>query len=85
MAELELKIKSVIGFSGKIINSLHYSPCGKYVTYPLGSLVVVKNLKTDKESFLDGHSYEITCLRVSSDGSKIASGQTNQQGVKVNK
>jgi len=83
MAELELKIKAVIGFSGKIINSLHYSPCGKYVVYPLGSLVVVKNLKTEKESFLEGHSYEITCLRVSNDGSKIASGQTNQQGVKA--
>lgn len=79
----ELKIKSVIGFSGKVPGALHYTPCGKYIVYPLGSFVVVKNLKTDKEAFLDGHSHEISCLAMSNDGRTIASGQVNITGVKV--
>lgn len=79
----DLKIKSVIGFSGKVASALNYSPCGNYMVYPLGSFVVLKNIKTDKECFLDGHSYEISCLSVSKDGKWIASGQINIIGVKV--
>ena len=79
----DLKIKSVIGFSGKVAGALNYSPCGNYMVYPLGSFVVLKNVKTDKECFLDGHSHEISCLSVSKDGKWIASGQINIIGVKV--
>jgi WD40 repeat protein len=79
----DLKIKSVIGFSGKVAGALNYSPCGNYIVYPLGSFVVLKNVKTDKECFLDGHSHEISCLSVSKDGKWIASGQINIIGVKV--
>jgi WD40 repeat protein len=78
-----LKIKSVIGFNGKVTNGLHYTPCGGYIVYPLGSFVVLKNLKTDKESFLEGHTREISCLTISSDGSLVASGQTSLMGVKA--
>ena len=80
---MELKIKSVIGFSGEVPNSLHYTPCGKYIIYPLGSFVVLKNMKTDKEAFLDGHTREISCLAISNDGRTVASGQVNITGVKV--
>lgn len=79
----ELKIKSVIGFSGKVANSLKYTPDGKYIIYTLGSFVVLKNLKTDKEAFLEGHSQDISCLAMSHDGSKAASGQINLIGVKA--
>ena len=51
--------------------------------YPLGSFVVIKNVRTEKEAFLDGHSQEVSCLAVSHDGRKIASGQVNFLGVKV--
>ena len=78
-----LKIKSVIGFNGKVVNGLHYTPCGKYVIYPLGTLVVIKKISTDEDIFLDGHTHEISCLTLSKDGSKIASGQVNIVGVKV--
>ena len=47
--------------------------------------MVIKNLKTDKEAFLDGHSHEVSCIAVSKDGKKVASGQINIAGVKVGK
>lgn len=81
--EVPLKIKAVIGFNGKVVNSLHYTPCGKYIVYPLGSFVVLKNVRTDKESFLEGHTRDISCVAVSHDGTKCASGQNNITGVKA--
>jgi WD40 repeat protein len=85
MSVIDLKIKNVIGFSGKIPNGLNFSPDGKYVVFPLGSFVVLKNQKTGKEAFLDGHSGEVSCITISGDGSKIASGQLNNTaGSKVN-
>lgn len=69
--------------TGKIHGALHYTPCGGYIVYPLGSFVVLKNIKTEKESFLDGHSNEISCIAISHDGTKLVSGQSNFTGVKV--
>lgn len=80
---VELKIKSTIGFNGKVSRALHISPCGKYIVYPLGSFVVLKNLVTDKIAFLDGHNNEISCIAVSHDGTRAASGQTHLMGVKA--
>jgi hypothetical protein len=78
-----LKIKSVIGFNGKVARSMHYTPCGKYLIYPLGSFLVIKNLVTDKEAFLDGHSNIISCATINRDGTKLASGQVSMTGIKV--
>ena len=72
-------------FLGKALNSISYSNCGKYLIYPLGSFVVIKNLSNNFESFLDMHSHEVTCLKLSNDGAKLASGQINISGVKVSK
>ena len=84
MSVIDLKIKNVIGFSGKIPNGLKFSPDGKFVIFPLGSFVVLKNQKTGKEAFLDGHTGEVSCITISGDGSKIASGQQNNtSGSKV--
>mmetsp|Transcript_35350 Transcript_35350/g.76251 ORF Transcript_35350/g.76251 Transcript_35350/m.76251 type:complete len:656 (-) Transcript_35350:164-2131(-) len=80
---IDLKIKSVIGFNGKVHLSLLYTPCGKYIIYPLGSFVVIKNVQTDKEAFFDGHSSEVASITVSKDGNRLASGQTNLMGVKA--
>jgi hypothetical protein len=79
---LVIRINSFI-FIGKVVNSVHYTNCGRYVVYPLGTFVVVKNLKTDKESFLDGHSHDVTVVKVSKDGTKVGSGQSSFPGVKV--
>jgi cilia- and flagella-associated protein 52 len=81
--ESALKIKSVIGFNGKVARSLHYTPCGRYLLYPLGSFIVLKNLVTDKEAFLDGHTNNISCITLTQDGDKVASGQISISGVKV--
>lgn len=79
-----MKFKLTI-LAGKVCDALHYTPCGKYVVYPLGSFIVIKNLTTDKEAFLDGHSNEISCVAISHDGTKLASGQINFTGVKVSR
>ena len=68
---------------GKIRRGLSYTPCGRYVVYPLGSFVVLKNVVTDKEAFLDGHTSEVSCISISSDGERLASGQIHLMGVKV--
>lgn len=68
---------------GKVTGGLHYTPDGKYVVYPLGSFLVLKNLVTDKEAFFDGHSQDISCVAMSHNGDRLASGQINFTGVKV--
>ena len=68
---------------GDVPNALQYTPCGKYIVYPLGSFIVIKNLQTQKESFLNLHTNNVSCLSVSHDGTKLASGQINLIGVKV--
>jgi len=73
----------VVLFAGKVARALHITTCGKYMIYPLGSYVVIKNIVTDKEAFLDGHNNEISCIALSHDGNTIASGQTHLLGVKV--
>lgn len=80
---IDLSIRAVIGFNGKATNTLSYTPCGRYLVFPLGSFVVIKNLSTEMESFLDIHTHEVTCLKISRDGSRMASGQTNIAGVKA--
>jgi len=84
MESVELKIKSVIGFNGKIPGAMSYTPCGKYIIYPLGSFVVIKNLKTSKEAFLDGHNNDVSCIAMSHSGEYIASGISHLTGVKAN-
>lgn len=79
----ELKIKSVIGHSGKVAGALKYSPCGKFIVYPLGSFVVLKHIRSEREAFLDGHSMDVTCIDISQDAKKIVSGQLQLHGVKV--
>ena len=43
--------------------------------YPLGCTVIIRNVTTTKQSFLKGHSNNISCLAVSKSGKFIASGQ----------
>lgn len=79
----DLRIKSIIGFNGKVQSALKYTPCGQYIVYPLGCFIVLKHIRSGKEAFLDGHSMDITCIDVSHDGSLLASGQTQFPGVKA--
>jgi len=80
---IELNPEAVIGFSGHVPNGLQYTPCGQYLVYPLGSIVVLKNIKTNNQAFLEGHSNDVSCLSVSHDGTMLASGQINHAGVRA--
>ena len=51
--------------------------CGGYVVYPLGSQIILKNVATNQQTFLEGHSSDVSCLTVSKDGASLASGQRN--------
>ena len=75
-----LELKSVIGFGGRVPNGLIQHPDGIHMIYSLGSTVVVKNTQINKQAFLKGHSHEVSCLTLSHDGTKIASGQVTHMG-----
>ncbi|RYH31397.1 hypothetical protein EON65_02715 [archaeon] len=49
----------------------------------MGSFIVIKNLLTDREAFLDGHSQDVTCVGMSNNGNRLASGQMHFTGVKA--
>ena len=57
--------------------------CGGYVLFPLGSIVVIKNVQSGDQAFLEGHSEDVSCLAVSHDGTKMASGQKNKTNTRA--
>ena len=64
-----------LDLSGAVTHGLQYTPDGKYVVYPLGAMIVVKNLATDSQSFLEGHNNVVSTLTISHDGTMLASGE----------
>lgn len=79
MADIkELKLKRVIGYNGNFFNTLLYTTDGKFLIYSLGLAVVVRNLRTNAQAFLRGHTDIITCLALSNDGTRLASGQQSK-------
>lgn len=62
--------------TGKVLGGMKLTPCGGYMVYPLGSILVVRSLTgKNKQAFLEGHTSEISCIAMSSDGTRIVSGQ----------
>ena len=81
MATGQLPLESVIGFEGKVNGGLVLHPNGKTMIYPLGATIVIKELgDAFSQSFLQGHSDEVSCLTLSSDGRYLASGQITYMG-----
>ena len=80
---VELELVSALGFSGDVSSCQAAHPNGEDVIYPLGSTLVIKNVKSGRQWFLHGHSDKITCLAVSADGSRIATGQQTHIGFKA--
>ena len=66
--------------SGSVRNGLIYHPNGRFLIYPLGTTVVVKDVTTNKLSFLRGHSNDISALSLSSNGKYVCSGQRTHHG-----
>ena len=65
---------------GSVRNGLIYHPNGRFLIYPLGTTVVVKDVTTNKLSFLRGHSNDISALSLSSNGKFVCSGQRTHHG-----
>lgn len=81
MATGQLPLESVIGFEGKVNGGLVLHPNGKTMIYPLGATIVIKELgDAFSQSFLQGHSDEVSCLTLSADGRYLASGQITYMG-----
>lgn len=75
-----LELKNVIGFGGKVPNGLICHHDGIHHIYSLGSTVVVKNTRLQTQAFLQGHTHQVSCLALSHDGTKLASGQVTHMG-----
>ena len=72
-----LELQAVVGFGGKVPNGLLCHPDGVHLIYPLGSTIVVKNTVLGTQTFLQGHSNMVSCMELSRDGCKLASGQVS--------
>jgi WD40 repeat protein len=81
MSQQALELEGVIGFSGKVKHALILHPDDTHIIYPLGSTIVIKNVEdTQKQIFLQGHNDRVTCIAISRDGHKLASGQITHMG-----
>ena len=73
----------MLTIAGAVQSGLKWHPDGRYVAYPLGSTIVVKDTTTNKQVFLSGHTDRITAVAMSPDGRFLASGQRTNMGFKV--
>ncbi|RHY78425.1 hypothetical protein DYB37_002322 [Aphanomyces astaci] len=79
MAEVaELKLHKVIGYNGTFNNTVLYTNDGHYLIYSLGLTVVIRDLRSNAQGFLHGHTDIITCLTISNNGRLLASGQQSK-------
>lgn len=76
-----LCLDAVVGFGGRIPNSIITHPDGEHLVYALGACIVIQRIN-DRSAcdFLYGHNDKISCIAVSSTGRFIASGQMTHQG-----
>lgn len=80
----QLSLKSVIGFTGSVNGGLHYTRCGRFIAFPLGSVVVLRSLVSKKQFFLDaGVCKKISCVAISKDGSFLATGHETPASFKA--
>ncbi|KAK3575656.1 hypothetical protein QTP86_031627 [Hemibagrus guttatus] len=79
----ELQLESVIGFNGHVFSGLRVHPDQEHVIYPLGCTLIIKNLWDGKQSFLRGHTNNVSCVSVSRSGKYVASGQVTFMGFKA--
>lgn len=77
----ELELVGCIGFGGNIKHSLLLHTSDTHIIYPIGSTIVIKNVEDpSKQTLLQGHSQKVTCMSLSKDGTKLASGQLTHMG-----
>jgi len=77
--ENELELQAVIGFKGSVIQGLILHPDNSLI-FPLGCTVVVRNITSKTQHFLQGHDNQVNCIAVSPSGKLLASGQKTFMG-----
>ena len=72
-----MELDHAIGYSGKIVKSVHLHPNSKDYVMIAGASIIIGDL-TDPHNqyFLRGHDGQITCIALSHAGGLIASGQS---------
>ncbi|NXS98946.1 CFA52 protein, partial [Jacana jacana] len=65
---------------GHIICGLICHPGKEHILYPLGCTIVIQELDSKKQTFLHGHTDNVSCIVVSKDGVYVASGQVTFMG-----
>uniref|UniRef100_A0A8C9L8A0 Cilia- and flagella-associated protein 52 n=1 Tax=Pavo cristatus TaxID=9049 RepID=A0A8C9L8A0_PAVCR len=78
-----LELRAAIGFNGHVASGLICHPDNKHLLYPLGCTVVIQDLASKKQTFLHGHTNNVSCVVVSSSGNYVASGQVTFMGFKA--
>ncbi|NWX76266.1 CFA52 protein, partial [Alca torda] len=68
---------------GHIICGLICHPDKEHILYPLGCTIVIQELDSKKQTFLRGHTDNVSCIVVSKDGVYVASGQVTFMGFKA--
>ncbi|NXT57832.1 CFA52 protein, partial [Pluvianellus socialis] len=74
---------SLLSLAGHILCGLICHPDKEHILYPLGCTVVIQELDSKKQTFLRGHTDNISCVVVSRDGVYVASGQVTFMGFKA--
>nr|XP_033817632.1 cilia- and flagella-associated protein 52 [Geotrypetes seraphini]XP_033817633.1 cilia- and flagella-associated protein 52 [Geotrypetes seraphini]XP_033817634.1 cilia- and flagella-associated protein 52 [Geotrypetes seraphini]XP_033817635.1 cilia- and flagella-associated protein 52 [Geotrypetes seraphini] len=78
-----LELESIIGYNGYIPSGLICHPDRDHLIYPLGCTVIIQNINTHKQYFLQGHTNNVSCVALSISGKYVASGQVTYMGFKA--
>lgn len=70
-------------FLGSVDSCLNVHPDRQNFVYSLGCTVVIEDINSKKQTFLQGHTSNVICLAVSKCGRFIASGQVTHMGYKA--
>ncbi|NXY83917.1 CFA52 protein, partial [Alcedo cyanopectus] len=73
----------ILSLAGHVPCGLICHPDKQHVLYPLGCTVVIQELDSKKQSFLHGHTNNVSCVVVSRNGAHVASGQVTFMGFKA--
>uniref|UniRef100_A0A8C0EGU5 Cilia- and flagella-associated protein 52 n=1 Tax=Bubo bubo TaxID=30461 RepID=A0A8C0EGU5_BUBBB len=74
---------SLLSLAGHVPCGLTCHPDKEHVLYPLGCTVVIQELDSKKQTFLHGHTNNVSCVVVSRNGLYVASGQVTFMGFKA--
>ncbi|XP_048525022.1 cilia- and flagella-associated protein 52-like [Dendroctonus ponderosae] len=79
----EMKPSAIVGFDGNTKNGFIVHPNGRHVVYPIGNKITIQDWIVKKQTFLVGHTNNISAVCLSATGKYVASGQINHIGFKA--